>query len=139
VTSKWSSINNQDTSMFIKKIISKITYFISVILSSSEEMPTRFWAGFFAITWVVIIVIFFFIRENLITLPFPSIIDYIAISFAFFIGGLSGVVCIINREFPIFLIIIRGKVAVIIGLLILMLSWSFCFYLLYLCSKLFDA
>ncbi len=99
-----------------------------------HRIPTIWLSGIFVLLFLVILVVYFGIR-NLYFYHAPvNWLDYLILALAFFTIGLTGVVYIVRREFPQ-VVIMKGTAAVIFGMFITVIGWGIAIYSLYAALK----
>ncbi len=116
--------------MIKKSIQSTVTNILEKMLDASDT-PTTYLAGLFAFLNAGILVLYFGIKKQFFPQIPANYFDYLVMSFAFFVGGFAGIVCIVDKKFPLF-IIIKGRFAVINGWIMVLLGWSIALYSFYL-------
>jgi hypothetical protein len=115
----------------MKKSIQSTLEKIVEQMIDSHELPTSYLAGLFAVLNAGILFMYFEIKKQFFPQIPTNYFDYLVISFAFFMGGFAGIVCIVRKEYPLF-ITIKGRFAVINGWIAVLLGWGIALYSLYL-------
>ena len=92
-----------------------------------HRIPTRWLSAIFVALPVLILAVYFGIRDVYYFNRPVNSLDYFILALSFFIGGLTGIVYIVRREFPQ-VVIMRGTLAVIFGMFITVLGWGIAMY-----------
>lgn len=103
-------------------------------IRARRPIPTRWLSSIFVALPVLILAVYFGIRDVYYFSRPVNSLDYFVLALAFFISGLTGIVYIVRKEYPQ-VVILKGTLAMIFGMFITIFGWGIAMYALYSAIK----